>query len=183
MPFSREKVLVFCLLAVVLLVNTTVLWPETRISRVDLNDNVFHYSLVERIVQAIQHGENPLDCWSPEWSFGFPVLRVYQPLAHWLVVAAWYLTGKYFSLLTIFVVIRFLSLALLPLSFFVAARGLGFPLLTCRRGRHSFSPRLHQFLIWRGIRKLHMGRQRALSASRRDPPLSALARRRLARRS
>jgi hypothetical protein len=130
MTFSREKVLVFFLLTVVLLVNTTVLWPETRVSRVDLNDNVFHYSLVERIVQAIQHGENPLDCWSPEWSFGFPVLRVYQPLAHWLVVAAWYLTGKYFSLLTVFVAIRFLSLALLPLSFFVAARGLGFPVLS-----------------------------------------------------
>ena len=63
-----------------LLVNAAGHWPEPSISRVDLNDNVLHFTLVERIVQAVEHGENPLDCWSSEWSLGYPALRTCQPL-------------------------------------------------------------------------------------------------------
>jgi hypothetical protein len=107
------------------MVNAAALRPELTISRVDLNDNVLHYTLVERIVDAVQLGENPLDCWSAEWSFGFPVLRMYQPLAHFLVAGIWFALGKTVSLMTVFVWVRFLSLALLPLSFFAAARLLG----------------------------------------------------------
>jgi uncharacterized membrane protein len=113
------------LLFLVLLVNAVALRPELTISRVDLNDNVFHYTLVERIVAAVQHGQNPLDCWSAEWSFGYPVLRIYQPLAHLMVAGIWFALGKTIPLMTVFVWVRFLSLALLPLSFFAAARLLG----------------------------------------------------------
>ena len=109
----------------IVVLNAAALWPELSISRVDLNDNVFHFTLIERIADAVQHGQNPLDCWSPEWSFGFPVLRIYQPLAHLLVVGAWLALGKAVPLLTVFVWARFLSLALLPLSFFAAARLIG----------------------------------------------------------
>src|ERR1035441_10798095 len=89
------------------------LWPELSISRVDLNDNVFHFTLVERMVQAVEHGENPLDCWSPEWSLGYPVLRTYQPLAHTLVVLVYFALGKSVGLMTVFVWIRFLAVVLL----------------------------------------------------------------------
>ena len=112
------------MLCLVLAVNAIALWPELSISRVDLNDNVFHYALIERIVQAVEHGQSPLDLWSPEWSLGYPVLRTYQPLAHWVVAGVYIALAKTVPLMTVFVWIRFLSVALLPLSFFWAARRL-----------------------------------------------------------
>jgi uncharacterized membrane protein len=127
---SRERIYAALFLSLAVVVSALALWPELDISRVDLNDNVFHYALVERIVEAVQHGENPLDCWSAEWSLGFPVLRVYQPLAHLLVAGAWFALGKTIPLMSIFVWARFLSVALLPLSFYAAARLLGLARLT-----------------------------------------------------
>ena len=82
MNLSRENLPALALLVAVLVVNAAGLWPELAVSRVDLNDNVFHFTLTERMVQAVERGENPLDCWSSEWSLGYPVLRTYQPLAH-----------------------------------------------------------------------------------------------------
>jgi hypothetical protein len=120
-----EKRIAWLTLLAVLLINGAVLAPELAISRVDLNDNAFHFGLIERIVQALNRGENPVDCWSPEWTLGYPVLRTYQPLAHLLVVAAWLMMGKTVSLMTVFVWARYLSVVLLPLSFFAAARMLG----------------------------------------------------------
>ena len=127
---SRENLLAIALLLVVLVGHAAVLWPEISISRVDLNDNVFHFTLVERFVQAVQRGENPLDCWSPEWSLGYPVFRTYQPLAHGLVALIYFALGKSVGLMTVFVWVRFLSLVLLPLSFFASARLMGLRPLT-----------------------------------------------------
>jgi len=118
------------LLAVVIVVNAAGLWPELPISRVDLNDNVLHFTLIQRIVQTLERGENPMDTWSPEWSFGYPVLRTYQPLAHLLVAAVYFALAKSAPLMTVFVWARFLSVVLLPLSFFVAARRLQLGWLT-----------------------------------------------------
>lgn len=127
---SRENLLALVLLLTVLGMSAAGLWPELSISRVDLNDNVFHFTLVERMVQAVEHGENPLDCWSPEWSLGYPVLRTYQPLAHALVALVYFALGKSVGLMTVFVWIRFLAVVLLPLSFFVSARLMGLAPLT-----------------------------------------------------
>src|ERR1051326_5317741 len=124
MKLSRDSNLAFAVLCLVVVVNAAALWPELSISRFDLNDNVFHFGLVERIVQAIEHGRSPLEQWSPEWSLGYPVLRTYQPLAHILVAAVYFALGKAVSLGTVFVWMRFLSVVLLPLSFFYAARRL-----------------------------------------------------------
>ena len=118
---SRASTLAGLILLVVLIGNALALRAELSISRADLNDNVFHLTLIERIVQAVEHGENPLDVWSPEWSLGYPVLRTYQPLAHFLVAGIYFALGKAVSLLTVFTWVRFLSVALLPLSFFWAA--------------------------------------------------------------
>ena len=109
-------------MALAIALNIAGLWPELHISRVDLNDNVFHFTLIEGMIQSIEQGGNPLDFWSPEWSFGYPVLRTYQPLAHALVVLAYSGLGKAVSAMTVFVWVRFLSVALLPLTFFAAAR-------------------------------------------------------------
>ncbi len=111
----------FLLLAVVA-VSAIGLWPDLAASRVDLNDNVSHFALIERIVGEIGRGANPLDAWSPEWTFGFPVLRTYQPLAHLLVAAIFFALGKSVSLMTVFVWVRFLAVVLLPVSFYAAAR-------------------------------------------------------------
>ena len=54
MKAPRETLVSIAVLSCVLLVNAFALWSETSISRVDLNDNVFHYTLIERIVQAVQ---------------------------------------------------------------------------------------------------------------------------------
>src|SRR5262249_10756251 len=90
----------------------------------------FHFTLIERMAQAVQNGENPFDCWSSEWSLGYPVLRTYQLLGHAMVVLVYFVLAKTVSLATVFVWMRFLSLVLLPLSFFAAARGMGFSYLT-----------------------------------------------------
>src|SRR4051794_30810901 len=125
-----QRTLAAAILSLALLVHAAALWPEISISRIDLNDNVFHLGLVERIVQTVESGGNPLDCWSPEWAFGFPVLRSYQPLAHLLVAGVYFVLGKTVSLMTVFVWVRFFSVLLLPLSFFFCARLLRLPLLT-----------------------------------------------------
>ena len=127
MCFQREKGVSILVLAAILIVNAAAFWPELSISRVDLNDNVLHFALVDRMVQAIRNGGSPIDFWAPEWSLGYPVLRTYQPLAHGLVVLAYFVLGKSVSLMTVFVWVRFLSVVLLPLSFFAGARGLGLP--------------------------------------------------------
>jgi len=111
--------------AIVLLVlgvNAIGLWPELSVGRADLNDNVFHLTLIERMTHVIERHGNPLDFWSPEWSFGYPVMRTYQPLAHLLVVSVYFFLGKTVALTTVFLWIRYLAIALLPLSFFVVAR-------------------------------------------------------------
>jgi len=110
----------------IIFVSAPALWPDLSISRVDLNDNVFHFTLIEGMVHAFERGANPLDFWSPEWSLGYPVLRTYQPLAHALVVLAYFALGKAVPLMTVFVWVRFLSVLLLPLTFFAAARLLAF---------------------------------------------------------
>src|SRR3954447_10995754 len=89
----NSKWLARAVLLCVLVVNAAGLWPELSISRVDLNDNVSHFAMVERIVQAVERGANPLDSWSPEWSFGFPMLRVYQTLPHALTAMAYFALG------------------------------------------------------------------------------------------
>ena len=130
MKSPGEKLLAFGLLLLVLLVNAAALSPELSIARVDLNDNVFHYTLIERMVRTVEAGGNALDTWSAEWSFGYPVLRTYQPLAHLLVVALYFAFGKTISLMTLFLWARFLSIALLPATFFVSARWLGLSRVT-----------------------------------------------------
>ena len=77
---SRTAHLARALVAAVVLTQAVALWHELEISRVDRNDNVLHYTLIERMTDALRAGQNPLDLWVPEWSLGYPVTRTYQPL-------------------------------------------------------------------------------------------------------
>ncbi len=108
-----------------LALNAFWLRPELSITRLDLNDNVLHYTLIERMVEAVEGGENPLDHWVGEWTFGYPAPRTYQPLGH-LVVALLYLgLGKSVGLMTLFIWVRYLLLLLLPLTVYGSARWMG----------------------------------------------------------
>ena len=124
---SRERLIICSVLAIIVLAGAVGMWPDLAASRVDLNDNVSHFAMIERIVQTVERGGNPLDTWSPEWTFGFPVLRVYQPLAHLLTAAIYFLLGKTVALMTVFAWVRFLAVVLLPLSFYATARLLRLP--------------------------------------------------------
>ena len=130
MKLPREKALALALLVAALALNAWTLRAELYSGGIDLNDNVSHFRMIAGIAQALERGANPLDFWSPEWSFGFPLIRVYQPLAHMLVVLAYLAMGKAVSLLTVFVWLRFLALALFPLSVFAMVRCFGLPPLT-----------------------------------------------------
>ncbi len=114
----------------VLVINAIALSAELRVGRITGNDNVSHLALVKGMVRAVENGQNPLDFWSPEVSFGSAPIRTYQPLAHALVVLAYFGLGKSVSLLTVFVWVRYLSIVLLPAGFFAAARLMEFPPLT-----------------------------------------------------
>lgn len=122
---GRDRIFAYALLLLAIVSNGAALWPELSFGHIDLNDNVFHLSLIQRMNQAISAGGNPLDCWSTEWAFGYPVTRTYQPLAHWIVVALFRAAGGWVPILSFFVLVRFLAIVLLPVSFFIAARWMG----------------------------------------------------------
>ncbi len=108
----------------VLLINAAALLSELSISRFDVNDSVFHYTMADRMVQAFERGENPLDCWVSEWTLGYPVSRTYQPLGHFMMAVLYLSLAKSVSLMTLFVWVRYLLVVLLPLSVYVAGRQL-----------------------------------------------------------
>ncbi|MCX6628884.1 MAG: hypothetical protein NTW28_14790 [Candidatus Solibacter sp.] len=103
MRVNRENLPALCILLAVLAVNAWALRAELHSGGVDLNDNVSHFRLAAEMAGAMEHGEhgepvgNPLDFWSPEWSLGFPLIRVYQPLAH-LLPLTFFAMSRHFEL-------------------------------------------------------------------------------------
>ena len=124
----RDRALL-CVLALVA-VNAFALSGELRAGRFELNDSVFHYTLTDRMVQAIERGENPLDCWVSEWTLGYPVPRTYQILGHISVALLYFALGKTVPVLALFVWARFLLIAFLPLTVYISARLLMLPVST-----------------------------------------------------
>ena len=76
----REFAVLWVLVAVA--VSAYSLRNELAAGRFDLNDSVFHYTLIDRTVQSIEIGENPLDHWVSEWTLGYAVPRTYPILGH-----------------------------------------------------------------------------------------------------
>ena len=109
----------------VLAVSTVVLSSEA-IKTPDLNDNVLHLTIINGMVNAVEHGQNPFTFWSPEISLGQPIASMYQIGAHAIVALLYFLLFKSISITTIFVWFKFLALVLIPLSFFWVVQLLGF---------------------------------------------------------
>jgi hypothetical protein len=112
-----------CLLVVVG-INALALSGELGAGRFAPNDSVLHYTLTDSVVQSIERGQSPLDFWASEWSLGYAVPRTYQMLGHVAIAFLYFMLGKSVSILTLFTWVRFLAIALLPVSVYVSARRL-----------------------------------------------------------
>jgi hypothetical protein len=121
-----EKRLSLAILLLVILVQAVVLAPELVTAAYRTNDSVSHFALIKGMVDAIGRGQSPLDFWSAETSLGLPLSRWYQPLSHLIVVGCYFALGKSVGLMTIFLWAKYLSMVLLPVSFYLCARWLEF---------------------------------------------------------
>ena len=113
------------LLALALLFNAILLAPEIRIERVPVNDLVFHLEASQRLGEGIAHGEPFLEPWVSQFSLGFPLWRVYQPLPHLLAAAVIGLARPFASPAESFALLYYLLLVLLPATLYLGARLMG----------------------------------------------------------
>ncbi|HJZ95145.1 MAG TPA: hypothetical protein VKE70_01480 [Candidatus Solibacter sp.] len=134
MTLDREKRLSLAIVLCVMAAQAVALSGELSMSWLRDTDSVNHYTMTKQMVETIERGGNPLDFWSPEISLGVPMVRTYQPLAHMLVAGAYFVLGKSVSVMTLLVWARFLSMLLLPLSFYLAMVLMEFPPLTAAAG-------------------------------------------------
>ena len=134
MPLDKEKRLSLAIVAAIVVAQAVVVAPELSMAAWRDNDSINHYTMTAGMVQAVEHGENPLDFWSPEVSLGVPMARTYQPLAHILVAAAYFALGKSVPLMTVLVWARYLAIVLLPVTMYFAMLLLEFPPLTAAAG-------------------------------------------------
>jgi len=125
-PGRWATVALLFLVLVPTIFNAIALWPELSLSVPSLNDDAFHYLLVQRASEALASGENPFDHWVPELDLGFPQFFYYQHLPHLAVVLLHRLLLKQVDLLTLFNLIRYLLLVGFPLTVYWSMRRLGF---------------------------------------------------------
>jgi len=125
---SSGKTKVFLLLLVLIpsIFNAFALLPELCISIPSLNDDAFHYLLVQRASEALANGENPFDHWVPELELGFPQFFYYQHLPHLAVVFLHRLLLKQVDLFTLFNLVRYLLLICFPVTVYWSMRRMGF---------------------------------------------------------
>jgi uncharacterized membrane protein len=114
------------LVAIPVLFNAIALLPELRCPVPSLNDDAFHYLFIQRASQALAAGENPVDHWVPQLELGFPQFFYYQHLPHLAVVALHRLLLKRVSLLTLFNLVRYLLMVLLPVTVWWSMRRMEF---------------------------------------------------------
>jgi len=121
----HPEVVGLLLLALALLFNAILLAPEARIERVPVNDLPFHFEAAQRLGQSIARGEPLLDPWVSQWSLGYPLWRVYQPLPHLLAAAVMSLGRPFAAPAASFAGLYCVLLVLLPASVYLGARLLG----------------------------------------------------------
>lgn len=120
---SRSELTGLLIVALALALNAYWLSPEIRVERVPVNDLAFHIPAAQHLGRALLHGE--LEPWTSEWSLGFPLWRVYQPLPHALA-ALWMAAASPFASATAsFAVLYYLLLVALPATTYLGARLLG----------------------------------------------------------
>ncbi|MDP3888548.1 MAG: YfhO family protein [bacterium] len=120
----------YLILIGIILFNVWTLWPELTV-KADPNDNAFQFGLVQRMNEVWQ--QTPLltspsallslvDHWVPTWVEGYPLPFYYQHLPQLLIVSFYNLFLRTIPLYTVFNLVKFIFLALFPLSLFISAR-------------------------------------------------------------
>lgn len=122
---SRAGALTWLPVLVSMLFTAVTLLPELR-PVASLNDDAFHYLLVQEASDALSRGENVTDFWSPVLELGFPQFLYYQHLPHLLVVLVDRLTMGAVGLLNCFNAVRYALLVGFPLTVWWSLRRLGF---------------------------------------------------------
>ena len=115
------------LLACALIFNAYYVAPELRISRVPLNDAVFHLAASERLLTGVERGEPLLDQWVSEWALGYPVWQSYQPVPHLFAALCLRIFHGLGSPAAIFAALSYLLIITLPASVYCGSRLLGLP--------------------------------------------------------
>jgi len=113
------------------------LFREMRLDLPSLNDDAFHYLLVQRASEALEAGENPFDHWNPELDLGFPQFLYYQHLPHLTVVFLHRLLFKRVDLFTLYNLIRYLLMIGFPLTVYWSMRRMGFSVVAAATGAAS----------------------------------------------
>ncbi len=112
------------LLILPILFNLVLLAPELLIGTQPVNDHLLHQASAQRAAEALAAGENPLDAWVSEFSLGYPLWRSYPPLPHLLTGFLSILARPVADPGTVFLVLHYFLLSLLPAAFFFLAREL-----------------------------------------------------------
>ncbi len=123
--FGAPRLLAWAPLLVALLLSAVMLLPELR-PIANLNDDAFHFLLVQGAAGATSSGANPFDFWSPVLELGFPQFLYYQHLPHLSIVLIHRLLFEQLSLITVFNLVRYLLLVGFPLTVFWSLRKLNF---------------------------------------------------------
>ena len=121
----RNAILV-AIVAVPMCFNAYALWPEVSERVPGVNDDTFHYLMIESASNAIARGENPLDSWGPEMDLGAPRFIYYQNLPALFVIVLDRVTLGQVGLLDLLNLTRYVLMVGLPLTVFWAARRLEF---------------------------------------------------------
>lgn len=139
--------------------NAKALLPELIEQIPSLNDDMFHYLLVQRASEALAGGENLFDHWVPEVELGFPQFFYYQHLPHLTVVLLHRVFLKQVDLLTLFNLIRYLLLLGFPMTVYWSMRRLGFSVVagavgaagaTLLSSNHRYGFEYDSY-VWRGF--------------------------------
>jgi hypothetical protein len=147
------------LVAIPMAANAIGLLPEVAVPVANVNDDTEHALYIENASDALARGENVLDFWVPEMDEGFPQFLYYQNLPHLAVVALHRLLLGTIDIFTVFNIVRYLGLVLLPLTVFWSMRRMDFDTVAAAVGAAASTLLATNFLygfdfgsyLWRGL--------------------------------
>jgi hypothetical protein len=135
------------------------LLPEITVPVANVNDDAEHALYIQNASDALARGENVLDFWVPEMDEGFPQFLYYQNLPHLSVVALHRLLLGTVDIFTVFNIVRYLLLVLLPVTIFWSMRRMDFDTVAAAVGASASTLLATNFLygfdfgsyLWRGF--------------------------------
>ena len=157
--WSRERIALTVLVLAPVLFNAVTLLPEVTKPVPSLNDDAYHFLLIQRASDALANNESLLDFWSPAVELGFPPFLLYQHLPHLTVVLLNRLMLQRVDLLDTFNGVRWLLLATFPITVWWSMRRMGFAPVAAAisaagasliSGNHNYGFEYESY-IWRGF--------------------------------